>query len=208
MRSLIIRSYFLVLGLNSLAVAQMMPMASDAANWDTWIADADAIAAMVEAPSDADRDADLLELIVLAESRDEDTQAMVDYWNVVGAPYRWAEVLYDVSKDGPPGSRPFGLMSAAIYDAVVATAKAKEAADVWMVPEDSGVEPLAASYGSSFPSEHAAVAIAASEVLSYVYARPCRPLQSDGRRSHTAQGYLQASIFKAISTQVERLVRL
>ena len=65
------------------------------------------------------------ELIMLAESRDADTQAMVDYWNVVGAPYRWAEVLYDVSKDGPPGSRPFGLMSAAIYDAVVATAKSK-----------------------------------------------------------------------------------
>ena len=167
MRDLLVKS-FVVVVLGSLGLAQMAPMASDAANWDTWIADADAIAAMVEAPSEADREGELLELIMLAETRDEDTQAMVDYWNVVAAPYRWSEVLYDVSKDGPPGSRPFGLMSAAIYDAVVATAKAKEAAGSWTVPTDSGVEPLIASEGSSFPSEHAAVAIAASEVLSYV----------------------------------------
>ena len=151
--------------LGSVGLAQTAP--ADAAGWDTWLVDSDAIAATVAAPTEADREGELLELIMLAESRDADTQRVVDYWNVVAPPYRWAEVLYDVSKDGPPGSRPFGLMAIAIYDAVVTTAKAKEAAGSWSVPTDSGVEPLATSEGSSFPSEHAAVAIAASEVLSY-----------------------------------------
>ena len=153
----------------TIALAQMADHSSDVASWDTWIADADAIAAMVQAPSADVRASEVQDLVALAASRTADTQATVDHWNVVAAPYRWAEDLYEVSKGGPPGGRPFALMSIAIYDAVVATYKAKEAAGSWMIPMDSGVEPLAAmGHGSSFPSEHAAVAIAASEVLSYV----------------------------------------
>ena len=156
--------------LGAACLAQTAPVGADAADWDTWIADADAIANRVTTPSEEVRAEEVQDLVALTSRRDADTQVVVDYWNVVAPPYRWAEVLYDVSKDGPPGGgRPFALMSAAIYDAVVATAKAKEAAGSWSVPADSGVEPLVAtSEGSSFPSEHAAVAIAASEVLSYL----------------------------------------
>ena len=173
------------------ATKSMTMTDADVAKWDTWIADADAIAAKVQAPSEDVRSIEIQDLVALAATRDSDTQAMVDYWNVVAAPYRWAEVLYDISKDGPPDSRPFGLMTATIYDAVVTTWKAKEAAGSWTVPTDSGVMPLVETSYSSFPSEHAAVAIAASEVLSHLkpdHAERFRAMAEEAMQSRLIAG--------------------
>jgi len=169
MRDLLVKS-FVVVVLGSLGLAQMAPMASDAANWDTWIADADAIAAMVEAPSEADREGELLELIMLAEDRDEESLASVRYWNAAAPSYRWTEVVNDVYKSGSPNplaGRAFTLVNIAIYDAVIASYKAKSA-DMMSPAMDETFEVLVPVHGSSFPSEHAAAAIAASEVLAYV----------------------------------------
>ena len=183
----------------TIALAQMTAVKSsdsNVASWQAWISDADAIAAMVQAPSADVRASEVQDLVALAATRTADTQAMVDHWNVVAAPYRWAEDLYEVSKGGPPGGRPFALMSVAIYDAVVASYKAKEAAGSWMVPMDSGVEPLAAmGHSSSFPSEHAAVAIAASEVLSYV-----KPEHADRFRA-MAEEAIQSRLLAGVNIQ-------
>jgi len=127
-----------IFGLGFSIVFAEMPNTTSVHQWDTWMVDADSIAALVETPSADMRAKEVQDLVALASIRDADTQTMVNYWNVVAAPYRWAEVLYDISKDGPPDNRPFGLMTVAMYDAVVATYKAKEAAGSWTVPTDSG----------------------------------------------------------------------
>ena len=188
----------ILLLLTTVSLAQMAGQSdhtSNPASWEAWIADVDAIAAMVEAPSDDIRASEVQDLVALAASRTADTQAIVDHWNIVAAPYRWTEDLYEVSKGGPPGGRPFALMSVAIYDAVVASYKAKEAAGSWMVPMDS-VDQLAMGSGlSSFPSEHAAVAIAASEVLSYV-----KPDHADRFRA-MAEEAIQSRLLAGINIQ-------
>lgn len=187
----LIRS-LVIFGLGFSIVFAEMPNTTSVHQWDTWMVDADSIAALVEIPSADTRAKEVQDLVALAATRDTDTQTMVNYWNVVAAPYRWAEVLYDISKDGPPDNRPFGLMTVAMYDAVVATYKAKEAAGSWTVPMDSGVEPLAAmGHGSSFPSEHAAVAIAASEVLSHLkpdHAERFRAMAEEAMQSRLLAG--------------------
>jgi len=185
--------------LTTVSFAQMMDHSAnnsvDVASWDAWIADVDAIAAMVEAPSAEQRVSEVQDLVALAATRTSETQAMVDHWNAVAAPYRWAEDLYEVSKGGPPGGRPFTLMSVAIYDAIVASYKAKEAAGSWMVPTES-VDQLAMGGGSSsFPSEHAAVAIAASEVLSYV-----KPNHADRFRA-MAEEAIQSRLLAGVNVQ-------
>jgi membrane-associated phospholipid phosphatase len=149
----------------------MNVMTSDAASWDTWVADADAIAAMIEVPTEAARDVDAQELLVLAQDRNPESLAQVRYWNAAAPSYRWMEVVNDTYKNGAPNplaGRAFTLVNIAIYDAVITTYKAK--------PMDSRVSPvvhdelevLVPVHGSSFPSEHAAAAIAASEVLAYL----------------------------------------
>ena len=174
MKDFWVRSFLFVLCLGSLTFAQMTPMASDAANWDTWLADADAIAAMVTAPTEDTRESELLELIMLAESRDEAALAKIAYWNTASPSYRWVEIMIEHYENGPPSpsvSRALSLLNLAIYDAVVATWKAKSTSDMMTSPSmmDSGlVGLLPSSPSSSFPSEHAAVAAVASEILSYI----------------------------------------
>lgn len=175
MKSLLAKSLWLIV-LGSISLAQMAPMGADAASWDTWIADTDAIAAMVEAPSEADRESELLELIVLAESRDEAALQQISYWNTASPSYRWLEILNDAYKMGPPNplaGRAFALMTIAIYDATVSTWKAKYAdgsmGALSPASFDDTFEVLVPTgHSPSFPSEHASVAVAASEILAYV----------------------------------------
>lgn len=157
----------LIFCLASLSLAQMT---MNAATWDTWIADADAIAAMVEAPSESVREAELQELIALARDRDADALEAVRYWNAAAPSYRWTEVVNDTYKSGSPNplaGRAFTLVNIAIYDAVIASYKAKSS-DMMSPAMSKDLETLVPVHGASFPSEHAAAAIAASEVLAYV----------------------------------------
>ena len=164
--------------LGSLSLAQMAPTGSDAASWGTWIADADAIAAMVEAPTDADRERELLELIMLAEGRDDTAVKQISYWNAASPSYRWIEALVEPYSKGPPNPmifRALALLNVAIYDTTVVTWKAKYAGEMAAMKNlspsglsDELVSLLPPSHSPSFPSEHAAVATVASEILSYL----------------------------------------
>ena len=164
---MIVRSLLISLVLASVGLAQMP--SDDASTWDTWVVDADAIAAMVEAPSETVRNAELQELIALARDRDAEALDKIRYWNAAAPSYRWMEVVNDAYKNGSPNplaGRAFTLVNIAIYDAVIASHKAKST-DM-SSPMGEALEVLVPVHGSSFPSEHAAAAIAASEVLAYV----------------------------------------
>jgi len=168
----------LALLLGSIGSAQMSPMASDTANWDAWLVNAEAIAAEVEAPSQAVREVEVQELISLAETRDEAGLEQISYWNAAAPSYRWTQVLADAYRSGPRNPavfRTFALLNVGIYYATVATWKAKYAGEASTM--DAGtpaafsedLEVLVPSgQHPSFPSEHAAVAVVASEILAYL----------------------------------------
>ena len=179
MKGLIIKVCLLGLFLASNSFAQPVPTGSDAATWSTWLVDTDAIAASVEVPSESAREAEVQEVITLAEQRDEAILQKVAYWNTASPSYRWLEVLIEPYSKGPPSpavSRAIALMNVAIYDAVVTTWKAKYASakenmastvSPSTLSEDLDVL-VPTGHHPSFPSEHAAVAAAASEVLAYL----------------------------------------
>ena len=157
----------------SLSFAQMSSMAKsdlDAASWDTWFADADAIAAMVEVPTDALRATELQELIALSRQVDDAAMQSINYWNTATPMYRWFEQLHNTYNNGPPSpkvGRTFMLASTAMYDAVVATMKARKATGMLASPSVAGHMSLVPVGDSSFPSEHAAVATAIAEIMNY-----------------------------------------
>jgi len=192
--------------LTSLAFAQMAMngMSSNAAAWDTWIADADAIAAMVEAPSAATTEIEIQELVLLQSSRDAERLSTVNYWNAAAPTYRWVEEITRAYEKGPPGPgafRPIAYLNVGMYDAIVTTWKAKEASGAMSSGMSSpselngNLQALLPNNGvSSFPSEHAAVAVAASEILSYL-----KPDLADGFRAK-AEEAMQSRLLAGMNT--------
>src|SRR5215210_5929861 len=151
------------------------PAESSAGSWKTWVlGSADEIAVP---PPPVEADAELAQLRRVAATR---TPAMAREVE------RWMEVNFDYvaerAKDPPAASRAYGLLSVAMYDATVAAWKAKyryrrdPPRDV-----DALFEPSAAP---SYPSEHAAIAGAASRVLAYLYPeRPAARLDAMAERA-------------------------
>ncbi len=186
---LIVLSTLLYL-LVSCVFAQMAKPSASAATWDTWIADADAIAAMVQAPDSTARQSELQELASLASTVDASAKSSINYWNSGAPTYRWVEVITDNYIKGPPGPpafRSIALLNVGMYDAIVATWKAKEATGNLPSPDNH-------AGSSSFPSEHAAVAVVASEILSYV-----KPDLADSFRAK-AEEAMQARMLSGLNT--------
>ena len=113
----------------------------------------------------------------LAARRTPEVKDIVRKWAAEGEPVStpWVEMNLEFvaarEKDPPLSSRGYALMSVAVYDAMVATWHYKyqynrEAPDVGERLADPGPDP-------SYPSEHAAIAGAASRVLAYLF--PERP---------------------------------
>jgi len=166
---------------------------SSAASWRTWVLrSADQIA--VPSPP-RDTDAELAELRRVAAARTPAMAREARRWDGQGAIARWMEVNFDYvaerAKDPPAASRAYGLLSVAMYDAAVASWKAKyryrrdPPRDV-----DALFEPSAAP---SYPSEHAAIAGAASRVLAYLY--PERPAaRLDAMAEQAARSRVEAGV--------------
>ena len=113
----------------------------------------------------------------LAAKRTPEVKDIVRRWAAEGEPVStpWVEMNLEFvaarEKDPPLSSRGYALMSVAVYDAMVAAWHYKyqynrEAPDVGERLAPPGPDP-------SYPSEHAAIAGAASRVLAYLF--PERP---------------------------------
>jgi membrane-associated phospholipid phosphatase len=155
------------------------PAEPTAGTWKTWIlASPDEIP--VPAPPPAGSAAEQREDEEVREFAGRRTAEITDIvrkWagetEPVSAP--WVEMNLEFvsarAKDPPLSSRGYALMSVAVYDAMVATWHYKylynrDAPDVVDRISDPGPDP-------SYPSEHAAIAGAASRVLAYLF--PERP---------------------------------
>ena len=127
------------------------------------------------APGDPAR-AELDELLRLQAERTAATAATVGAWGSGPAVVPWTDLTLDLIRVHRPGpvraARALALLHAALHDAAVAAWDAK-AAHPRPAPSqtDGQVVPLGRDdpLGSSFPSEHAAVAAAAAAVLAELF---------------------------------------
>jgi membrane-associated phospholipid phosphatase len=176
---------------------------SDAGKWRTWaIASGSAIA--VPAPPDTAATAAEIQDLKAHAAPDAAMLDSVAYWDRGWPGYRWQEILLSESaKDGKPLLwRSLALVSVAIQDATIAAWHAKyqysrqRPSDV-----DTTIHPLVSVPRSpSYPSEHAAVAAAAADVLAYIFpsdAARLTQLAGEAGQSRIAAGVQFPSDVKA-----------
>jgi membrane-associated phospholipid phosphatase len=156
------------------ALAVRQDVAPDPTTWRTWLlTSADELRPL--APGDpASGEADVL--LDYQARRTNETAAMVARWGSGPAVIPWVGVgfalLDEFGRSGPREGWGQALLRTALYDAVLATldAQASYPRDA-PASADSRLTPLEgmSGVGSSFPSLHAAVAGAASTVLTYLF---------------------------------------
>jgi hypothetical protein len=173
-----------------------------AGTWHTWVLSSGAEIA-VPAPPAKDSDqakADLKAVKDAAEARTAATKAMVDKWSGPLPTKPWTQLAFDYVASGPKNpplsSRNYALLHAAMADAVVAAYHWKYEYDV-RAPE--GVSTLVpSSPDPSYPSEHAAMAGAASKVLAYAF-----PTQSALRLDEMAEEAAQSRVAAGTNTPAD-----
>jgi len=166
-----------------------------AGTWHTWVLSSGS-EIQVPAPPAKDSEkakADLREVKEAANARTAVTRATVEKWSGPMPSKPWTELAFDFvskeTKNPPLSSRNYALLHAAMSDAVVAAYHWKYEYDV-KAPE--GVSTLVpASPDPSYPSEHAAMAGAASKVLAYLYPRQA-PLRLDEMADEVADSRVAA----------------
>jgi hypothetical protein len=150
-----------------------LPAEPAAGTWKTWVLSSpDQI--KVPAPPQAGSDrakAELAELKDLASQRTAQMEQDAHHWSDYPAIEPWIkenmELVAEQSKNPPLASRGYGLVSAAMLDAVVSTYHWKY---VYKREAPTGTDPVVpAGPDPSYPHEHAAIAGAASRVLAYLF---------------------------------------
>ncbi|HVL27361.1 MAG TPA: hypothetical protein VM390_04395, partial [Acidimicrobiales bacterium] len=144
-----------------------------AGSWTPWILSSGGEIPVPPPPAEgsARARADLDEVRRLAQNR---SQATLDRINRFSGPLPtdpWMAQVFEFvakrEKDPPLSSRNYGLVSVAMYDAVIAAYHWKYR---YNVDPPSGVSrAVPASADPSYPSEHAAMAGAAAKVLAHLY---------------------------------------
>ncbi len=162
---------------------------AEAARW-TPLAIADLSAfpvAAPPAPASEQFRAELSELSRLQAQRTEADRAEVEAWSAQAAPLPWSaltdQLLIEAGTAPPRAARALAIVHAAMFDATVAAWKAKGTyARALPKAYDAGLSPLAGEDGvPSYPSEHAAVAGAASAALAYVFPEKADALRQKAR---------------------------
>src|SRR5215217_2013374 len=158
-----------------------------AGRWRTWVLTSAAQIAVPRPPArgSAPDKADLGALRRLVRARTPAMASAARAGNGQGAIEQWMDVNFELvaarAKDPPAASRAYGLLSVSIYDAVVAAWHAKYA--FHRAPPQDVHALFAPGPDPSYPSEHAAIAGAASRVLAYLYPeRPAAALDAMAER--------------------------
>jgi membrane-associated phospholipid phosphatase len=155
------------------AVAGGVPAESAAGTWKPWVlASSDQI--KVPAPpkaGSAQAKAELAEVKDLATKRTPQVTQDAHHWSDYPALEPWVkenmQLVSEQSKNPPLASRGYGLVSVAMYDAVVSTYHWKY---VYKRDAPEGTNPVVpVGTDPSYPDEHAAIAGAASRVLAYLF---------------------------------------
>jgi membrane-associated phospholipid phosphatase len=142
-----------------------------AGTWKTWVLSSSDEIEVPTPPSGEKADAEGAELRRLASERTPEVEERIRRWNPSLALEPWLDLNLELVaagvKDPPLASRGYSLTTVAIYDALVATYHWKYE---YERRPPSGVTALVPpGPDPSYPSEHAAIAGAASRVLTYLF---------------------------------------
>jgi membrane-associated phospholipid phosphatase len=151
------------------------PIEPKAGTWKTWVLTS---GDQLRLPTPPDRTAtlkELEELEALVAKRDAAALEEIAFWNTGAPTYRWNGLAVADSlranQPGGPGTRALALLNSAMYDATIAAYDSKYAYNRLRPNElDPNLETVIPNPETpSYPSEHAAVAGAASTVLAYLF---------------------------------------
>ncbi|HEX2063065.1 MAG TPA: phosphatase PAP2 family protein [Acidimicrobiales bacterium] len=146
-----------------------------AGTWRTWVLPSASAVEVPPPPEGRAREDERRELADLASRRTGEMVEKARHWDQAPANKPWVDLNLELVaagvKDPPLASRGYALTNVAIYDAAVAAWHWKH---VYDQDPPRGVPRLAnPGFGPSYPSEHAAIAGAASRVLAHLF--PDRP---------------------------------
>ena len=144
----------------------------NAGSWHTWSIPSGSAVSVPVPPDEAATRAEV-DVLKSQEAARAKTLDQIAYWDRGWPGYRWQEIALAELPPAPPTYlwRTMALVSIAIHDATVATWHAKyQYARARPSDFDPTIQPVVTvPHSPSYPSEHAAVAAAAADVLAYVY---------------------------------------
>lgn len=151
------------------------PIEPNAGTWKTWVLTSGSQLRRPAPPDRAATEKEIKELEALVAKRDAAALDQIAFWNTGAPSYRWNELAVSESlkagQPGGPGTRALALVNAAMYDATIAAYDSKYTYNRLrpneLNPALTTVIPNPQT--PSYPSEHAAVAGAASTVLAYLF---------------------------------------
>ncbi|HEY7182174.1 MAG TPA: vanadium-dependent haloperoxidase [Blastocatellia bacterium] len=160
-----------------------------AGRWKTWVLSSGAQFRLPPPPHGLAQEVEIKNLISRARRRDAAALAAINFWDAGPPGYRWNEIalkqvpLHNLNANAPRIARLLSLMNVAIYDATVAAWDSKY---VYRRPRpsevNSNVAPaLPVPNSPSYPSERAAAAGAAAEVLSYIFPNDAETFANQAR---------------------------
>ena len=171
-----------------------IPAEPNAGTWHTWILASPSDVSVPAPPKKGSEKAkaDSEELKNAAKNRSAEVMDTINKYSGPMPTDPWMALAFDYvsksEKNPPLSSRNYGLVSVAMSDAVVAAYHWKYQYDV---DPPGGKRAIPASADPSYPSEHAAIAGAASKVLAYLY--PNQPaLRLDEMAEEAATSRVQA----------------
>ena len=143
--------------------------------WKTWVLTSGSDLRPAAPPDRTATDAELKELEALVTKRDAPALDQIAFWDTGAPTYRWNELTVNETLknnlSAAVGARMLALVNAAMYNATVAAYDAKYTYNR-LRPSDlnPALQPVIPNPRTpSYPSEHAAVAGAASTVLAYLF---------------------------------------
>ena len=171
------------------------PASSPVPRNQSWLASSPSETKSV-APADAK--GELAELKAIVARRTERDLARLRWWDTGGPTYRWNELALEAMLEDfvtlPLAARHLALLHAAMDDAVAAAWASKRE---FRRPRPHEIDPslataLHTTKGQSYPSDFAAAAVAAAEVLGYLF--PARAQMFAARAEEAMQTRLLAGV--------------
>ncbi len=199
LRDLVLTGFILVtLGSDTGWAQQVEPLAG---TWKTWVLASGSQLRLPPPPDSGATGAEIAQLRALEGERNVAAIDLINFWDTSDPGFRWIEMTFPLGS-GAVNARPLALLNVAIYDATIAAWESKYA---YNRPRPNQVDPSLSTVvpdrqSPSYPSEHAVVAGAASEVLAYLFpaqAKFYRDKAEEAGRSRVLAGVHYPSDVKA-----------
>ena len=202
-RILLLVSISAVLPICAQPAGQIEPRAG---TWKTWAISSGKDYRVAPPPDAATTKLEIEWVRTFSTQSDSNITSQIAFWDAGSPAYRWIDLISNRYLNGQPSTayphRVYAYVAMAMYDATVAAWESKY---FYNRPRPSVADPtlktsLPVPNSPSYPSEHAAVAAAAAEVLAYFFpdeAGSFRDLAAEAARSRLFAGLQYPSDYSA-----------